>query len=68
MNISLGTGNKIGTITRCSGKEMKNMKAKFSAVIKKTLKNVAVSSSETTSLFALYQPKTPKALVKSEKK
>ncbi len=44
------------------------MKAKFSAVIKKTLKNVAVSSSEAISFFALYQPKTPKALVKSEKK
>ena len=47
---------------------MKGMKAKFSAVIKKALKNVAVSSSETTSMLGLYQPKTPKALVKSEKK
>lgn len=44
------------------------MKAKFSAVIKKALKSVAVASSETTSIFSLYQPKTPKALVKSEKK
>lgn len=44
------------------------MKAKFSAVIKKTLKNVAIASSETTSLLSLHQPKTPKALVKSEKK
>lgn len=44
------------------------MKAKFSAVIKKTLKSVAVFSSETTSLFGLYQPKTPKTLIKSDKK
>lgn len=58
----------MGTITRCSGKEMKGMKAKFSAVIKKTLKNIAIASSETTSFLSLYQPKTPKALVKSEKK
>lgn len=44
------------------------MKAKISTAVKKILKNVAVASSETTSLFSLYQPKTPKALVKSEKK
>ena len=44
------------------------MKAKFSAVIKKTLKNDAIASSETTSLLSLHQPKIPKALVKSEKK
>ena len=44
------------------------MKAKISAVIKKTLKSVAVASSETTSFLSLYQPKTPKALIKSDKK
>ena len=44
------------------------MKAKLSAAVKKVLKYVAVVSSETTSLFGLYQPKTPKALIKSEKK
>ena len=44
------------------------MKAKISAVIIKTLKSVAHISSETTSFVGLYQPKTPKTLVKSEKK
>ena len=44
------------------------MKAKLSDVIKKTFKNLAVLSSETTSVFALYQPITSKTLVKSEKK
>ncbi len=44
------------------------MKARFSAAVKKTLKSVARISSETTSFVGLYQPKTPKALVKSEKK
>jgi cyclic lactone autoinducer peptide len=47
---------------------MKDMKAKFSAAVKNILKSVAVASSETTSFLSLYQPKTPKALVKSEKK
>ena len=55
-------------IIHCSGKEMKGMKANFSAVIKKAIKNAAHISSETTSFVGLYQPKTPKALVKSEKK
>lgn len=44
------------------------MKAKFSVAIKKALKKVATVSSETTSLLALYQPKTPKTLIKSDKK
>lgn len=44
------------------------MKARFSAAVKKVLKSVAVASSETTSMLGLYQPKTPKTLVKSEKK
>lgn len=44
------------------------MKAKFSAAVKNVLKSVAVVSSKTTSLFGLYQPKTPKALIKSKKK
>lgn len=47
---------------------MKGMKANFSAVIKKAIKSAAHISSETTSFVGLYQPKTPKALVKSEKK
>ena len=47
---------------------MKGMKANFSAVIKKAIKSAAHSSRETTSFVGLYQPKTPKALVKSEKK
>ena len=59
---------KIGTIICCFRKEMNEMKAKLSAAVKKVLKYVAVVSSETTSLFGLYQPKTPKALIKSEKK
>lgn len=44
------------------------MKEKISAVIKKTLKSVAHISSETTSFVGLYQPKTPKALIKYDKK
>lgn len=44
------------------------MKTKISVAIKKTLKKVAAVSSETTSLLALYQPKTPKTLIKSDKK
>ena len=44
------------------------MKEKLSDAIKKVLKCIAVASSEATSLFGLYQPKTPKALIKSEKR
>lgn len=44
------------------------MKSKLSTVVKKTLKSAAYISSETTSFFSLYQPKTPKALIKSDKK
>ena len=44
------------------------MKANFSSVIKKAIKSAAHISSETTSWFGLYQPKTPKSLVKSKRK
>ena len=44
------------------------MKSKISNAISKILKNVAIASAETTSIFSLYQPKTPKALIKSDKK
>ena len=44
------------------------MKEKLFAVVKKAIRGAAVFSSETTSAFGLYQPKTPKSLVKSDKK
>lgn len=44
------------------------MKKHFKDVVKKVLENVAVASSETTSSAGLYQPKTPKTLIKSDKK
>lgn len=44
------------------------MKKKISAIVKKAIREAAVFSSETTSSFGLYQPKTPKALIKSDKK
>ncbi len=44
------------------------MKSKLSTVVKKALKSTAYISSETTSWFGLYQAKTPKALIKSDKK
>ena len=48
-------------------KGVKKMKH-FNNIIKKVIKGVAVASSETTSITGLYQPKTPKALIKSDKK
>lgn len=44
------------------------MKKKLSIVVSKVIKKAASISSETTSGLGLYQPKTPKALIKSEKK
>lgn len=44
------------------------MKNRIIAVVKKTIESVASVSSETTSILGLYQPKTLKSLVKSEKK
>lgn len=44
------------------------MKDRFFNVVKKVIKGAAVASSESTSWSGLYQPKTPKALVKSDKK
>lgn len=44
------------------------MKKKISAIVKKVVKGVAVISSESTSLAGLYQPQTPKSLIKSDKK
>jgi cyclic lactone autoinducer peptide len=55
-------------IYRYFGKERYVMKSKISNAISKVLKTVAATSSETTSMVGLYQPKTPKALIKSEKK
>lgn len=42
------------------------MKEKLFAVVKK-VRGAAVLSSESTSWSGLYQPKTPQALVKSDK-
>ena len=44
------------------------MKENFFAVVKKTIRGAAVLSSESTSWLGLYQPRTPKALIKSGKK
>lgn len=44
------------------------MKEKLFAVVKKMIRGAAVISNESTSWSGLYQPKTPKALVKSDKK
>lgn len=44
------------------------MKKRIIAVVKKTIESVAAVSSETTSILGLYQPRTPKALIKSDKK
>lgn len=40
----------------------------FNNIIKKVIKWAAAVSSETTSATGLYQPKTPKALIKCDKK
>ena len=44
------------------------MKEKIYTLVRKTIKGAAIVSSETTSAFGLYQPKTPEDLQKSEKK
>lgn len=44
------------------------MKKKFFKVVKKVIKSAAIVSSESTSWLGLYQPKTPKALIKPDKK
>ncbi|MBQ8297659.1 MAG: cyclic lactone autoinducer peptide [Ruminococcus sp.] len=44
------------------------MEKKFFTVIKKAIKGAAAASCETTSMLGLYQPKTPKALIKADKK
>lgn len=44
------------------------MKEKIYTFVRKAIKGAANVSSETTSIFSLYQPKTPEALLKSEKK
>lgn len=48
-------------------KGSEKMKTKLSNVIKKVIKGAALVSSESTSFAGLYQPKTPKSLLKSEK-
>ena len=49
-------------------KEVREMKGKIFAVVEKVIKGAAVVSSESTSWLGLYQPKTPKTLIKSDKK
>ena len=49
-------------------KGAKIVKTKVSNIVKAILKGSAKLSSESTSLVGLYQPKTPKSLVKSNKK
>ena len=44
------------------------MKKRVSDIFLKAIKKVAFMSSETTSGAGLYQPKTPKALIRSDKK
>lgn len=44
------------------------MKKEISAIVKKVVKGIAVISSETTSMFGLYQPQTPKSLIKTDKR
>ena len=44
------------------------MKKQFLKFVAKTAKRMAEVSSETTSFAGLYQPKTPKALLKPSKK
>ncbi|MCM1508159.1 MAG: cyclic lactone autoinducer peptide [Ruminococcus flavefaciens] len=44
------------------------MKKRIIDVVRKTIESVANVSSETTSILGLYQPRTPKALIKSNKK
>lgn len=49
-------------------KEVRKMKRKIFSVVEKVIKGAAVVSSESTSWLGLYQPKTPKALLKNNKK
>ena len=49
-------------------KGVKKMKKRLSTVVKKVIKGSAVISSESTSMVGLYQPKTPQALIKFNKK
>lgn len=44
------------------------MKKKFWNIMKKTITGVASLSSETTSVFGLYQPAIPQALLKKKRK
>ncbi|MCM1008911.1 MAG: cyclic lactone autoinducer peptide [Ruminococcus flavefaciens] len=44
------------------------MKKRIIDVVRKTIESVATVSSEATSILGLYQPKTPNALIKSNKK
>ncbi len=44
------------------------MKGKLVKVVKKAIKSAAIASSESTSWLIAYQPKTPKTLIKSDKK
>lgn len=43
------------------------MKKKFFWVMKKTITGIADLSSETTSVFGLYQPNIPKTLIKKKR-
>ncbi len=49
-------------------KGVKKMKKRLLTVVAKVIKGTASISSETTSVFGLYQPKNPQALIKSNKK
>lgn len=44
------------------------MRKNIIEAVKEAIKCVAVVSSESTSVLSLYQPKKPKALIKSDKK
>ena len=44
------------------------MKNKISTIIKKVIKGTAIISRESTSVLSLYQLKTPKILLKTDKK
>lgn len=44
------------------------MKKKISVIVKKVIRGAAVISSESTSWAGLYQPQTPKSLIKTDKK
>ena len=44
------------------------MKKGISNIVTKVITGVAVISSESTSILGLYQPQTPKSLIKPDKK